>query len=611
MQKVLTTSILSGVLAIGFSMQASTIEYTYAEGELFGYGQGMKENIDVAIRIDNPALAGMKIKNIKAYLSGTQGYGNTSVWLSETLNLENKVNVPDIASYSVDPVATPYGDGSIGLLSVDLTEPYELTREPLYVGYSLTVSDNSTQEAKYPIVVSEGSNPNGLFLHMSKSVLKWMDYSKKAGGVAYVVLTLEGDIHEYSLSLTGSKEANVMTGKDFKVEFEVNNTGFKPVADLKYSYSYDDDPTLTECYVTLPAPIEPDVIATLPLTLDFKGIDAIGPHTLKVRIDEVNGHPNESSAAYAETLVNVMPYAPTHRPLVEEFTGLWCGWCPRGWVGMEMLGEKFGGDVVVICYHNGDGMAVTNTYPVEFSGYPNASINRLGLVDPYYGSYNETYDFGIAYDVENSMAEMTFADIRVEATLEGSALTAVATAAFMKDIPEADYRIGYVLTSNGLSNPDWKQTNYYTGLGSEYAGTYLEELTRMPKYIPGLTFNDVAVDVSAMKGVEGSLPASIKTAEEYVHSYTFDLSDIVLISDPAKLVVNAFVVDNATGAILNSCKFAIPEDAGTDAVPEGVDVIRTEYFDLSGRETGRPDKGIVIKREHLSDGSVRITKQIN
>lgn len=600
--------VLAVMLGVSSQSYGSNIEFTYAEGELFGYGQGMKETIDVAMLIDNPSLSGMKLTGFKAYISGIKGIENTSLWISRELKLENKENVPDIASYEVSPVLSEYGGGYLGLLSIELPEPFILDGQPLYLGYSITVADNSTIEEKYPMVLSEGNNPNGFFLHMSKSVLKWMDYSKKAGGVAYIVATLEGDINEYSLGISGYTEANVTVDTDFSVELLVNNNGIQAINEVKYEYSYDSEAEKYEGLSKLPAPLNPEVTTAFPITLEFKGVKTIGPHILHVNISELNGKANMSASSSKDCLVNVMPYTPTHRPLVEEFTGLWCGWCPRGWVGMDMLGENYGKDMVVLCYHNADGMAVTNTYPVEFSGYPNASLNRTALIDPYYGTYNENVDFGIAYDVENSMAEMTYVDLLVDAKMEGSVIDVTSTSIFMKDVTEANYQLGYVLTCNGLSNPEWVQRNYYNGLENEYIGTYLEDITRMPSRISGLIFNDVVVDVSAMSGIEGSLPSDIKTAEEYTHHFSFDIKDNGLIEKTENIVVNVFVIDKNSGAILNANKYAFNDQAGIDSIKEGVEIVSTEYFDLNGLKLKAPGEGILIKRDRLSDGSVRTTK---
>ena len=64
-----------------------------------------------------------------------------------------------------------------------------------------------------------------------------------------------------------------------------------------------------------------------------------------------------------------------HRPLIEEYTGTWCGWCPRGFTGMEMLRETFGEDFIGVAIHNQDPMAVltTSQYPSNIQGFPSAA----------------------------------------------------------------------------------------------------------------------------------------------------------------------------------------------------------------------------------------------
>lgn len=611
MKKYLVALVSSFMAAASLSDASAEItEFTYAEGELFSYGQGKKENIDVAICIDNPSLEGMRLIGFRAYLSCADGFENTSLWLSNELNLEDKVNAPDIASYDVTPVSVPYGEGNIGLLSIDLPQPYILNGEPLYLGYSITVAQNETMEQKYPMVLSEGSHSNGFYLHMSKSVLKWMDYTKKAGGVAYIVALLDGDFYENSLSIKSSEEAYAELGKNFEMQINVNNNGGATVENLKYIYTYDNEDKIYEGSVSLPSPIQPDLTLYWPVTLTFEGISQIGPHDVNLTITEINGVENMSSQSSVSGLVNVMPYIPQHRPLVEEFTGLWCGWCPRGWIGMDMLGEKFGPDEVTICYHNGDAMAVTSTYPVDFDGYPSASIDRIDVIDPYYGTFDESVDFGISYDVENAMNQVTMADVQISAELVGTTVNAETSVIFMKDIKEADYELGYVLVCNGLTSPSWVQQNYYAGLGSEYVGTYLEEVCELPKRAAGLIFNDVAVDVSGMNGVPGSIPESIKTGETYTHAYSFDIKDNSLVQNQDNLIVTVFVIDKKTKRILNAnkcdCSGLI---TSIDSLDDDNIIVSSQYYDLNGRKITNPS-GLVIRADKLKDGSLRTRKVV-
>lgn len=607
MNKNFKSILFSGLIMASMSAWAGEVDFTYAQGELYAYGQGQKENIDVAMLIDNATLTGKQIKAIKAYITTCQGIENTSIWLSKALTLENKVNVPDIASYPVTPTVANLGENEFGMLYYEFDEPYIIQEGPLYIGYSMTVTETAIDEQKYPIILSEGVNEDGLFLHMSKSVLKWMNYNSKSNGVAYIVVTLEGDFSDYSLAVRDAETSYVMVNEDFAVEFQMSNNGNYRVNSLKYSYTVDDSEEVFYGEAELPAPLEPDITLLWPVTLNFNAIEEIGPHTLNLTVTEVNGEPNESEYASMSFLVNVMPFKPVHRPLVEEYTGLWCGWCPRGFVAMELLSEKYGDNIVPICYHNRDQMAVTSVYPVNVSGYPASSINRMNLIDPYYGTYNEDVDFGIYYDVEKSANELTLADIEVEAYVEGYDVEIESKTTFMVDINEANYQVGYVLVCNQLSNPNWVQLNYYAGLEEEYPDSYLLDMCRESGRITGLVFNDVAVNVDAMMGVENSLPQTIKTAETYTHNYTLNFWGNQLVQKKENLVVCAVLIDKTTGFVVNANKCSM-SSVGVESIESAPTLVSTEYYDLTGRRILHPSKGIVIRKDKLSDGSVKTSK---
>ena len=52
------------------------------------------------------------------------------------------------------------------------------------------------------------------------------------------------------------------------------------------------------------------------------------------------------------------------RCVVEEYTGTWCGNCPRGIVGLSRLAEDFGDRFIGIAIHTGDSEPmVIPTYP--------------------------------------------------------------------------------------------------------------------------------------------------------------------------------------------------------------------------------------------------------
>ena len=592
-----------GFLALGTISEAAVTEFSYANGELSGYGKSKKEVVDVAMCINDPSLAGMKVTSVKAYINTTEGISNTSIWLSNNLTLENKVNVADIGSYEVKPVAANIQGMNLGLLEVTLPQAYTLTESPLYIGYSLTVDDNTTEGMKQPIIIADNINPNGLYVHLSKSVLKWMDYSATAGGVAYIVATLEGDVPSYSLGIQGYNTIYAEDNKAYEGTFNVTNKGSNAIENIKYVYSVDGG-VQKEGQLALPSAIVPNIAVSFPITLNFDGVSGAGSHSLELNITELNGEANKAVNSSISCVVNVIPFIPVHRPLVEEYTGLWCGWCPRGFLAMEMIAEDYGNNEVSICYHNGDPMQVTANYPMNVSGFPSASIDRQSLIDPYYGSNDK--EFGISFDLMDAMAVLSEAVIEVEAHLSGETVEVESSVRFIRDFQDANFEVGYVLICNGLTDPTWAQSNYYAGQ-SGYAGTPLEVLTTWQSKELGLIFNDVAVDVSAMNGVAGSVPSSITTGTEYGNSYSFDIKDNVLVQDKNNIVVAAYVIDKSTNKIVNANKCKI-NTSGIENIQSVGNVIEREYYDLTGRKLQNPSKGIIIVKERLSNGEVRTSK---
>ena len=588
----------------GFS-QSSVMEYTFANGDVKAYGKNRAETYDVAMCLENPALKGMKLTGFRAYVTTAEGLENTSLWMSKTLTLDGKNNVPDIKSFEVSPVWTELGDFKIGLLEVKLDTPYILTEDPLYLGYSLTVNDVSENQWKYPLIVTENVNPNGFFLHATTSVRKWMDYSETTGLVAYIVAYIDGQMMTNALDLKSYDTIYAEENKEFQVNFSVLNQGSVPVETVSYKYSFDGETVATENTIILDSPIEPNFSLESTLNLPFMAPSGTGSHTMEVMITEINGNPNESTSNSMTCTVNVIPFWAQHRPLVEEYTGLWCQWCPRGYLAMETIDEDYGDNQVTICYHVDDLMAVTTSFPLNFSGLPAASIDRQGEIDPYFGSV-EGSDFGIINNLNEAMGTLAIAGIDIDATLENNTVNVESTVSFIQDFEEANYRVGYVLVCNNLSHKYWVQVNGFAGL-SGFEGTPLEVLTTWPANVTGLVFNDVAVDVTGMRGVENSLPSSIIAGEKYISQFSFNIEGNELVQNPENLVVTAFIIDMTTGKIVNSNKKYFKE-AGVDQIGIDSTVVAQEFYDLSGRKISNPEKGIYILKQRLSNGSVKTLK---
>ncbi len=120
-------------LAMTTQATGAELDFSYnnSGNELDIYGFAKMETYDIAIRIDDPSLVGSKVKGFEV-LAPSTGTSGHSGWISTELKLEKKVNKPNVASKA----------GSVdqdGYLRIMFDEPYTITEEGVYVGYSLTV----------------------------------------------------------------------------------------------------------------------------------------------------------------------------------------------------------------------------------------------------------------------------------------------------------------------------------------------------------------------------------------------------------------------------------------------------------------------------------------
>ncbi|MDE6290223.1 MAG: hypothetical protein K2M16_01695 [Muribaculaceae bacterium] len=620
MKKLLSACIL-GAAVFSAAAAESTVTYTYAGDEIGAWGKGKSEIYDVAIRINDPALVGKKITSIRALVTAYEGIESTSVWLSKELTLEKidgvKVTVPDTYSAAVtpDPVSLPGIDDQVGQLAATLDTPYVLTEGGIYVGYSLTVpsvpkGESLTGVQDKPILLSPSNNPESLYIRASKDFLKWLPYNDKLGGAAVIYVTLEGEFAEYSLGIKDIPATYAGLNEDFAVKAVVSNIGSSPVSSIGYSYTIGG--RTYGNVVDLESPIQPDLVNTSVVTLPISALDELGSYDLELKITTVNGVENVSAAAVAYSQVNVLPFVPVHRPMLEEFTGTWCGWCTRGYYALEALNEIYGDAVVLAAYHNGDPMEVTATFPVNATGFPSATLNRNGIEDPFLGNSND--GFGMRSEVEASMETMVPASIEVSAkwaNAEKTAITVNANSTFFETKADAGYKIGYLLINNGLTGTgsDWLQSNYYSSYAGQYDGTELEILTTWPSKVPGLIFNDVVVDVTGMMGVAGSVPSEITYNTPYISEFSFDIEGNSVIQDKDKLYVAAFII-NPDGTILNSSKAKVSDSTAVNVLEPGMAEVSAEYYTISGARVAAPQNGIFVKVSRMADGSVRTSKVI-
>ena len=604
--------LLGLALTICNQSKAIEIEYSYNTDnrESITYGYDKKEEYDVAIKICDPALTGSRILGMKFSIAcDPEVVDNCSVWLSSELRLERingkNTNIPDICQTEFIPETRE--------ISVSFSEPYTIPEEGVFAGYSLNVI-STENGGNRPIELVNGNNPYGLYLHSSRSQLEWKSMATLLQKESPVIILIEGDFYPDAATPSFPDYTEVAAGDRYPMKVKIFNYGTAPVQNISYTYSIGEYHESGEYSfdTEIPSIFRASKDVEIPVMIPEKS----GPYNFSFTLDKVNGLPNKTIITGATGVLQVYPFIPTYRPLIEEYTGLWCQWCPGGMVAMEMLQDEYPDNFIGLAYHYNDPMYIIpdSSFPNIPSGYPAIYVDRTESVNPLmfpneYASY---------------LNKNTIADINVDLNWTDDSHTllyATSTVRFLKSITDARYKIAYILLADNLTNPDWYQSNIFSGMSSqEYSGSYWEPFITGESEISGLTYNNVVAYGHDIKGVDASLPSEIMECEVYTQDYFIDIEDIkniegIQFSQLSTTTPNyrmiAVLLDCTTPQpLVMNCNTS-PTVEGTASVNSSEDsryTVKTIYFDMLGNPVSHPQNGIFIKTEIMNDGFVKSVK---
>lgn len=608
--------IVSAILSVAFGLPTfaqNTRDINYAGEDLQSWGTNKKEKYDVAVRLNDPILSGAKITGVEIPAVVSEGTDNWSVWLASELTLENKVNVADVKTVTCTPT-----DGKV---VVTFDEGYTLPETGVYVGYSFEVTD-LTDATRAPISVGSSTNTEACYVHSSRTYMKWQALNK--GTALNYTIHLEGNFSKEKVSITPLPDYGELAGAEFCPTITFRNTGLEDISSINYSctingatidFSDEYSPALTPS-------IDKDVAVTAYLGI----LEEAGTYPWSFTITSINGKKYEASDNTVEGTIYAYPYAPAHHPLMEEYTGTWCGWCPKANITMTGMKAEYGDRFIGVVYHTNDILTISPNPYVTGGGVPGSFIDRGNFVDPYHGTQYEedaecaSYRDGFAIDWEKECAVTAVADLTVDTRWTDdsqSAIEAAATVKFIRPYENADFRMMYILVNDEItgSGRNWAQSNYYSKEHSaenveKYAGTDLMALVDMDEKIRDISYHDVAILAPDTYGIEGSLPAEIPYLTELTHTKVLALSDAVttppedtrvidIVQDKSKLTVIASVVDYKTGRVINSRKVRVGESSA------GVENVEVEtnapevWYNLQGLQVdaNRATPGIYIIRK--------------
>lgn len=586
--------------------------YGYYDGSepLMEFGTGMGEHYDCAIFIPgNVGLAsGKSIEKMRITLQGMDGMTGLAGWISTSLpkSAENA----DLGLYSVD--ASELSDGEA--FEIELAEPLWVPDEGLYVGYSFTATD------PFPVLTTSGqsSQPNGFFLQTSVSYPGWRDfYAYKYGNLAIEVL-LNGEVYHNAVKLSSVAETIVFPGQTAVLPVEFINLGIDGVTEIEYDLIEDGGEANTFQYV-LPAKVNEPKHRFL-LELEFPAAPAKGISYKTIRLTKVNGQSNELDLPeIGEGAVITIEQNAPRSTVMEEFTGTWCGWCPRGMVGIENLLKDFGNSFIPIAVHGGSDPMVIEDYAdilAKVEGFPSCVLDREVAGDPFYGS---TYglgsepSYGIRNDMEAQLAKTTPAEVRISATsIEEESINVATSLRLMyprNTMPP--YTVAYVVCADSLRGETsawWQNNDFSIPVAQKYKDDpYIGWLTEEGARIRDIAYNDVAI---AAFGIDKGF--GISTSEEWngdnwveIDTRNLSLQGNQFIEEPSNLTVVAMIINTQTGAIMNAAKTKL--GATGQSLVEEVGAVDSDQivsiYDLTGRKLPALVKGVNIIL--YNDGRVR------
>ncbi len=573
------------------------LNYAYCgnvkELSAIGYGEPIDHNL--AIYVPGDMAANATISALEFNMAATN-FKNVKIWASTTLP-----ESPDAADLVVQTVSKL--NVKAGQNLQNFKQPIAIPEGGLYVGVSFDITALKEDFDSYPIVFAP--LPLGYseccFAQLGRETDPyWMDLGYDGYGL-FLGALISGEFNENSLAVPATfPQTYVLSGTEEKVALPVIKYGTgENITSLSYTIKSASGSVTEEKEVAL--------TASLPYLMSMAYVEFPMPAGAEAKSEErtvtitkVNGVANTCAANASTGLVTTFVKSAESVPVMEEFTGGWCGFCPRGAVALEMLNEQYGDGVVTIAVHGGDAMEIPEyaflTYSV--SGFPSATVNRGEFIDPYYDMYvvDEAKQAGSPAKVvlESEWADEAKTSIRMKATT---------TFHFNQD--ESSFALGYVLLHDGLKGTGsaWVQQNYYAGAAPEDSN--LAFLSGLPAAITDYEYNHVAIAAwGADYGVEGSVPGSVVADEAKVHTYTCKIDDLELLQDKEKLTVAVLLLDNNTGAILNAAKSKIGkyDPTAIKEVEDGTATLKSIYT-LSGQKVTKTMPGRIYLYKY-ADGKV-------
>lgn len=633
------------VAAVGFDALASGLQVDFLAGQ-------NKYNI-AFMAPSNYAKA--KIDSVQFFvLSGCQ-YDNLTVWVSsvkyETVEGKTYLSFPESADKADAKVVVPAADvkavldklpaNYVGPVSVKLPTPFTIPAEGALVGYSY---DGKSSDRSIVMAGTSSEAAGCFFQYDYEGERTFESLSSIVGMSSSIQIGLDvSDCEANDATVSANPELTTLVNTKQQYPFYITNNSAKPITQITYSISVDGN-NGAEKSLDLSSPIESMETASLPFTTAFEDE---GVHSVELNLSKVNGNTNinkQSSAAYS---IIALEKSADRVSVVEEQTGTWCGWCPRGHVALDLLNKQLGDKVVTLAGHFtnsesqvdpmnilGDNItsqaealadygwvAMNISNMLGGGGFPGAMFDRIVAADPYVGANttkgkNGTYEYG-ATDLVNLLKEgnPSEADFSMTASWADDKNTDIKvdlTTTFNYDrFGSFPYGVAFVLSENGMTGKGatWKQLNYFSKLAgvngaSDFNNPDMAAWFKGGSYV-STTYDNVVVQAWNPLGNAAIVDKSVTDIEKgkaIPFSTTLKVNSD-LIQNKDNLTISALLVNLNSLAVVNAAKVVLGKTAaGIEDVNSEVNNNVVSRYNVNGMLINGAQKGLNIVK--LANGKV-------
>lgn len=348
------------------------------------------------------------------------------------------------------------------------------------------------------------------------------------------------------------------------IKITIENQGAQALTSVEFSYTFDGE-TYTDTITGLN--ILPFNKVDLTHSLNFNVVS--GRYPIEVAVGNPNAVPDENpDNNNSSSIVYGLDVQLPKKIVVEEGTGTWCTWCPRGAVFMDRLAQQYGDIAIPIAVHNFDPMTVfeyDSAFSLTLSGYPSGHVDRtIRDTDP--------LNFLTSVQSIRNRRVPVAIDVTTEYDEETRIVTFSATGYLSLATQSNELRFSAVITEDSVTGTTsgYDQINAYAGGGQGSMGGY----ENLPNPVPAalMVYDFVArALIGGFNGIENSIPDNLEANEEFTAEFSYQVP-VGFDVEHMKAVV--FILDEETGEILNGDSESIQDAVSTERlIPLGKSVL--------------------------------------